>query len=255
MSTPRPPPHFILVPGAFCPSHYFHKVIALLSPTHTVTAVDLPSMSASLRAQKTPAGLYADAEHVRNIARVSLDQGHDVVLVGSSYGAAVCMEACKSLTGRAEGQARIIHIIALCSIMADVGFTIADLVGGNLPIETGSSSPTYHETMDPSVAGALLCGSLPKSEQDEYTAMGKAICAKAFAEPLTFAAWKEVPMTLVVAGADMVLPVEKQVEYFEKAVELGAKEASMVRVEGGDHLVMLSHAEEVTRVCKEVGGM
>jgi pimeloyl-ACP methyl ester carboxylesterase len=212
-------------------------------------------MSASLRAQNTSAGLYADAEHVRSIAAASLDQGHNVILVGSSYGGAVCMETCKSLTGRGEDQAQVVHIVALGTIMADVGFTIADLVGGNLPIESGSSRPTYHEPIDPSVTGAVLCGSLPKHEQDEYAAMGIPICAQAFTEPLTFAAWKEVPTTLVVAGADMALPVEKQVEYFEKAVEIGAKEARMVRVEGGDHLVMLSHAEEVARVCLEVGGL
>jgi pimeloyl-ACP methyl ester carboxylesterase len=252
-------PHFIFVPGAFSPAHYFHKVIALLSPTYTASAIELPSMSASLRADNAQPGLYSDATHVRDIARASLSQGHDVILVGNSYGGAVCMEACKTLVephNQSKGQVR--HIVMLCSLMADKDFTIAQLIGGNLPIDVEARLPStavYHEPIDPAIAGAVLCGSLPKAEQDEYASMGRPICAQAFTEPLTFAAWREVPTTLVIGDKDMALPMEKQVEFFEKAVEKGAKKARKVVVEGGDHLVMLSHPEEVVKVCLEAGGI
>lgn len=258
---PSPKATFIFVPGAFSPAQYFHKVTALLhSSDYTTHALDLPSMDASLHEQGQRPGLYTDAAHVRHFARSVLNAGQDVILVGSSYGGAVAMEACKDLpplqpseTGQAPG--RITHLILLGSLMASPGFTIKDLVGGNIPINPSTSLPEdFIDSIDPTMAGTILCGSLPKAEQDEYIAMGKRICAQAFLEPLSYSAWKDVQTTLVVASEDLALPVERQVEFYEKAVGNGAKGAKLVRIEGGDHLCMLSHPEEVMKVCLEATG-
>jgi pimeloyl-ACP methyl ester carboxylesterase len=254
MATPNTT--FIFVPGAFSPAHYFHKVTSLLaSQGYSARAVDLPSMDASLRDQGKQPGMYDDAAHVRSIITASLDDGHDVVVVGSSYGGAVSMEACK---GVKRDQGELKHLVLLGSLLADTGFTIKELIGGNLPIDVEAEMPdsaAYVEPIDPAIAGMVLCGSLSKEEQDAYAAMGKPISAKAFLDPLTFAAWKEVPTTLVVGSKDLALPAEKQVEYFDKAVEKGAKEARKVVIEGGDHLTMLSYPEEVVKVCLEAAGV
>jgi pimeloyl-ACP methyl ester carboxylesterase len=254
MSSPKP--IFVFIPGAFCPAQYFHKLTTLLeSSDYICHALDLPSMNASLHSQGQRPGLYADAAYVRDFMRSILSKGSNIVLVGSSYGGAVSMESLKDLLPDSLESGQIKHLILLGSIMASPGFTIKDLVGGNNPINAETLPPgDFIDAIDPTMAGAILCGSLPKAEQDEYAAMGKRICTQAFLEPLTYAAWKEVETTLVVGSKDLMLPVEKQVEYFEKANEEGAKGARMVRIEGGDHLCMLSHVEEVVRVCLEVAG-
>jgi pimeloyl-ACP methyl ester carboxylesterase len=252
MSSPKTT--FVFVPGAFSPAQYFHKLTALLeSSDYTCHALDLPSMDASLHSQGQRPGLYADASYVRDFMRPILSQGSDIILVGSSYGGAVSMESLKDLLPNSpeKGKGQIKHLILLGSIMASPGFTIGDLVDDNMPI---NAEDEFLDAIDPTMAGAILCGSLPKAEQDEYASMGKRICAQALLEPLTYAAWKEVETTLVVGSKDLVLPVERQVEFYEKAKEDGAKGPRMMRIEGGDHLCMLSHPEDVGRVCMEAAG-
>jgi pimeloyl-ACP methyl ester carboxylesterase len=251
-----PNPTFIFVPGAFSPSHYFHKVLSLLHTKgfSTAQAVDLPSMDPELHAQGQAPGLYADASFLRDIASSCLASGQDVILVGNSYGGAIAQEASKGLvnTSVGEGKGQLKHIILLNSLMADAGFTIADLVGGNLPLDT---STKYIPPIDLAFAGAVLFPSLPKAEQDEYAAMAKQISAQAFLEPLTYAAWKEVDFTVIISGNDVPAPAERQVEFYDKAVKLGAKGARKVVIEGGDHLAMLSHPEEVVKACLEAAGI
>ncbi|KAF2034509.1 alpha/beta-hydrolase [Setomelanomma holmii] len=258
---PPSSPTFICIPGAFSPSTYFHKLVShLTSLGHTVQAIDLPSTDPSVRAQGATPGLYADAEYVRNSASSALDAGHDVILVANSYGSAVAMEACKTITpsertesGKTGGQLK--HLVLLGGLLMDTGITVQELLGDKGPPVDMSVSVTYIEPIPPVIAGAMLVGSLPKEEQEQYGAMGKAICVQAFLEPLTFAAWKEVPTTVVVGANDAALAPEMQSEYFEKAAEKGVKGLRKVVIEGGDHLCMLSHPEEVGRVCLEAAGL
>jgi pimeloyl-ACP methyl ester carboxylesterase len=245
---------FIFIPGAFSPSHYFHKVLSLLhSQGYTASlAIDLPSLDASLHSAGETPGLYADAAFVRDTATTHLTSGRDVILVGNSYGGAVASEAAKGLIiPKQDGKGELKHVILINSLMADVGFTIADLVGGNLPLDL--SGPTI-PPIDPLYAGSVLFPSLPKDEQDELAKMGKAMSSSAFLEPLTYAAWRDVEYTVIIAGNDVPAPPEKQMEFYDKAVGSGAKRARKVVVEEGDHLTMLSHPEEVVMVCLEAAG-
>jgi pimeloyl-ACP methyl ester carboxylesterase len=240
-------PTFICIPGAFCPAHYFHKVLSLLQASgYDAHAIDLPSMDVSLHEKGERPGLYTDAAHVRSFIN-SLPEAQDVILIGSSYGGAVALESCKDIVTRVR------HVVLLCSLMADEGFTIASLTGGNLPIDP-SVSP-YMPPMPASVAAPLFFPSLPQAEQDELAAMMKPLCAQALLDPLSFAAWKEVGTTSVVGDKDAAMPMETQVQFFDEAVRDGAKGARKVVVEGGEHLVMLTHPDLVVRVCLEAAGV
>jgi pimeloyl-ACP methyl ester carboxylesterase len=262
MATPTPT--FIFIPGAWCPSTYFEKVTALLSSqNYKSQALDLPSTDQSLRAQGKAPGLYDDATYVRNVVVKELDAGQDVVLIGSSYGGAVAMEACKGITAServssGDGGGQVKHLVLLGTLLCDEGFSVKkDMEGGNMPIDlstAGIAANPWLEAFPPAIAGAVLCGSLPKDEQEKYGAMGKAFSAQTFVEELTFAAWKVVPTTLVVGSKDVTLSPEKQLDFFDKAVEKGEAELKKVVIEGGDHLTMLSNPEEVVKVCLEAAG-
>ncbi|CAO2657749.1 Nn.00g038750.m01.CDS01 [Neocucurbitaria sp. VM-36] len=260
---------FFFVPGAFCPASYYDKVASLLKARgYSARALDLPSMDLALKdAGKTP-GLYDDAKYVReNMSDVldDLREGKDVIIVASSYGGAVTFEACNGITAderresgkgtRSGGELK--HLVLLGVLLAEPGPTVKELVGANVPVDTDSRMPnaaTHIDAIDPTIAGAVLCGSLPREEQEYYGAMGKSICAQAFNEPLTFAAWEKVPTTLIIGDKDLALAPEKQHEYFDKAVEKGVPHLKKVVIEGGDHLPMLSDPEEVVKVCLEAAG-
>lgn len=262
---------FFFVPGAFCPGSYYHKVVSLLQARgYYARALDLPSMDPALReAGKTP-GLYADADYVREQVSGLLDddvrEGKDIIIVASSYGSAVTLEACKGLTTEERDVSRtgmgsggeLKQLVLLGVLLADAGPTVTELISGVMSVDdTDARMPgvtTYIEPADVGLTATVLCGSLPKEEQEYYGAMGKPISAKAFNEPLTFAAWEKVPTTLIIGDKDLALAPERQHEYFDKAVGKGVSHLRKVVVEGGDHLTMLSHPEEVVKVCLEAAG-
>jgi pimeloyl-ACP methyl ester carboxylesterase len=258
---------FFFVPGAFCPGTYFHKVVdELRSQGYYARALDLPSMDTKLKEKGELPGLYADATYVREAILGALDHSHEsknVVLVASSYGGAVAFEACKGITAEERRETRtgqdgggiLKHLVLLGSLLAEPGPTAQELVGAPIPDDPETNRPVSHiNALDTGLAGAVLCGSLPKEKQEYYGAMGKAISAQAFLEPLTFAAFEKVPTTLVIGAKDLALPPEKQHEYFDKAVERGVNGLRKVIVEDGDHLTMLSNPEVVVKVCLDAAG-
>ncbi|KAJ4373803.1 hypothetical protein N0V83_002542 [Neocucurbitaria cava] len=258
---------FFFVPGAFCPGSYYHKVVSLLQARgYYARALDLPSMDPALREAGETPGLYADADYVRENVSGPLDEGKHVIIVASSYGSAVTLEACKGITagerevnrkGMGSG-GELKHLVLLGVLLADAGPTVTELISGVVSVDdTDARMPgvvTHIEPNDVGLTSAVLCGSLPKEEQEYYGAMGKPISAKAFNEPLTFAAWEKVPTTLIIGDKDLALAPERQHEYFDKAVGKGVSHLRKVVVEGGDHLTMLSHPEEVIKVCLEAAG-
>ncbi|KAF2259986.1 alpha/beta-hydrolase [Lojkania enalia] len=80
----------ILVPGAFHPASIYHEVSEQLRELHysRVFLVDLPSVGAVV-------GRKQDIEAIRSILGKELLAGHNVLLVGHSYGATVIGEAVK----------------------------------------------------------------------------------------------------------------------------------------------------------------
>lgn len=263
MSSPKVT--FIFIPGGFCPAHFFHKVIPLLqSRGYDAQAIELRSTDSTLRKREERPGLYDDGTHVRESVLKVLDEGSDVVLVASSYCGSVAFEACKGITmaeRRKEQKSggELKHLILLGSLAAEPGITVQELVGANVPVDTevrGSDGPGVTHIMPPplELVGAGLCASLSKEEQEKYGSMLRPMSAQAFLEPMTFAAWKEVPTTVVIGDKDAVLAPEIQHDYYDKAVAGGTKGLRKVVIEGGDHLMMLSHPEEVVKVCLEAAG-
>jgi pimeloyl-ACP methyl ester carboxylesterase len=249
---------FFCIPGGFCPGAYFHKVVDLLQAQgHEATALDLPSMDASLRDQGKMPGMYDDAVYVRSAVSKSMDKGKDVVLVASSYGGAVVFEACKGLMGEERGAGKkggeLKHLVLLGVLLCEPGITVKELVEVNVPMGEDlepTPAPTHIPPMPASIAGPLLCGSLSEEEQEHYLGMAKPISVQAFVEPITYVGWKDVLSTLIIGEKDVILSPERQTEFFDEAMRnTGGKGLKKVVVQGGDHLTMLSHAEEVVGVC------
>ncbi|KAF1841364.1 alpha/beta-hydrolase [Cucurbitaria berberidis CBS 394.84] len=258
---------FFFISDAFYPSSCFHKVIPLLQARgYYVRALDLPSMNPVLKEKGKTPGLYDDANYVREVVSGPLDdlrEGSNVILVACSYGSAVAFEACKGITAEERRQKRkgpssggqLKHLVLLSSVLAEPGPTIEELVGASIPIDPKTHLPVTHiDPFDVELAGPVLFGALPAEEQEYSAAAGMSISSKIFFEPLTFPAWKKVPTTVIIGNKDLAMPSEKQHEYFDKAVERGVPSLRKVVVEGGDHMLMLSHPDRVVQVCLEAAG-
>ena len=267
-------PVFILVPGAFCPGLYFHKVADILkSQGYEAISIDRPTLG---RKPEIPApSLYDDGDHVRSIAAGLLDSGKDVILCANSYGGSVVYEACKGITksersSKPGGDLR--HLVLLGSLLSPKGITVAELLGVQISMdpEEEGSGPTYMDQPPAAAMQEVLFGSLPDEEKKHYGSMGRPQSRASMTVPMTFAAYEVVPTTLVISKngeycrllsppneeifdqnlLDKVLDVGKQEDSFDAAVKKGIKGLRKVYLDS-DHCSMLSNPDDVVRILLE----
>jgi len=200
---------FLFVPGAWCPGYYYHKVAEKIQAQgYKAVYMDLLSMG---RKDKAPS-LQDVAAHVRSEATDLLGAGHDLVIVGNSYGGFVTLEVCKGLVqteGSKGGQLK--HIITINSPLGQKGQSMKDLVGDEAPIPKDDSDP-WLDPVPAHLGYPLLFGSLAEAEGKEYAGMMGAQSLRPLLEPLTFAAYEEVPCTAVISGKDLAYKPESQNE-------------------------------------------
>jgi pimeloyl-ACP methyl ester carboxylesterase len=240
---------FLFVPGAWCPGFYFHKVTEKLQVQgYEAQYVDLPSVGK----KDVAPDLEDDVAIVRSAAIALLDAGNNLIIGGNSYGGFVTLESCKSLveSARPNSAGHLVHILIIDSFLAEVGDTMKDLAEG-APVPDNIDDPWIEPV--PGVLGyQFFCGSLPAEEGMKYGNMIEAQSVKPMFDPLTFAAYEEVPTTMVIGGRDIALKPERQHESFDKAVKRGVKGLRKVVIEEGDHCPMLNAPDAVVKACLDV---
>lgn len=245
------PVAFILVPGAFClPGSYELVASRLRALGHTVELIYLPTVG---RKEGTPPDAYDDANHVRSIARTHIATGHDVVLVGNSYGGFIITEAAKDLPTNAQGSGNLIHLTYLASLLPGENTNVSEMVEGKQPMPT-TSPDAYLDPLPAEVAGPLLCSEASPEKQLKYGAMNGPHSMVSFQTRLTHQGWKYVPTTYVVAGRDVVLDPKWQHESADEAIREGAVNVKKVVLETADHFMMVSHKDEVVKILVEDAG-
>lgn len=126
---------FVLVPGSFSPSSFYHKVVPLLESRGYLT---IPSalQSAGERPQG-PATFEEDAAFIKATLLKLADEGKDIVLAMNSYGGYPGTEATKGLSKKeraAKGEkGGVIALVYLASFLPAVGESIRGNMGDELP--------------------------------------------------------------------------------------------------------------------------
>ncbi len=191
-----------------------------------VRTVDLPSSGTDPAAL---GDLRADAEVVR-AALAGMDAP---VVVGHSYGGVVVSEAATSDTGAA-------HLVYLCAFQLDEG---ESLFGG-----LGGQPPPWFDVQDRYIAARtpeeVFYNGCPADLTAEAVGRLGLQSRAAFEQPLTRAAWREVPSTYVVCEDDHAIPAVAQEQMAQRA-------GDVVRLPDG-HSPFLSSPGEVARILREV---
>jgi len=192
-------PSVVLVHGGMLGPWMWSDVATLLEQQGlSVHIPDLPSMASNL--EQTPLGdLYADAAEVRRV----LDQMRPpVLLCGHSYGGAVITEA-------AGGpHPAVAHLVYLTAAIPDRNQTIdeaaaategqTDVLGPLIPV----SGPAGSIVLDPGQAIAALFHDCSEERARKAASQLRSINPVVRSQPLTTAAWRDVPSTLVQGSQD-----------------------------------------------------
>ena len=182
----------ILVHGAWHGGWCWSEVVPLLEKNRLdVTTLDLPSAGGG-------GDLYADAEVLRDAIGSSEEPA---VVVGHSYGGAVITEG-------AAGCEQVSQLVYVCAFQLDVGESLLGVLNHEVPpwivVDEGAGSssvpdpvPVFYGDVEPSLATASAARLAPQS-------------LTSFAEPLTKAAWRDVPSTYLACTEDQAIPYPAQ---------------------------------------------
>jgi pimeloyl-ACP methyl ester carboxylesterase len=220
------PPTLLLVHGAWHTSWAWQPLIAELSDIDVVT-VDLPSSGTDPQAL---GDLTADADVVR--AALAGIEG-PVVVVGHSYGGLPITEA-------ATAEAGVAHLVYLCAFQLDVGDSLVSSLGGEVPPWQEIHQTHVRVTMPE----AVFYNRVSPELTEQAVAHLQLQSTGALTQPLSRAAWRELPSTYVVCEQDQAIPVFAQ-------EAMSARADTVLRLDAG-HSPFLSQPAELAAVLRKV---
>jgi pimeloyl-ACP methyl ester carboxylesterase len=220
------PPTLLLVHGAWHTSWCWQPLIDELSDVDVVT-VDLPSSGTDPNAL---GNLTADAGVIRT-ALAGIDG--PVVLVGHSYGGIPITEA-------ATAEAGVAHLVYLCAFQLDVGDSLVSSLGGEVP-PWQEISETHVRVTTPE---AVFYNGVDPQLTAQAVARLHLHSTSALTQPLSRAAWTELPSTYVVCEQDQAIPVFAQ-------EAMSARADTVVRLDAG-HSPFLSQPAELAGVLRTI---
>jgi pimeloyl-ACP methyl ester carboxylesterase len=193
----------LLVPGAWHGPWAWDQVSRRLAARgFNVSVLDLASTGAE---PATLGGLYDDAARFQETAA---RLPGTVVAVGHSYGGMV-------LSQGAAGLPNVGHLVYLAAFMLDAGQSVLSLFGGQIPpILSLDADARATRPVDP--AALFYNGCSPEST-DYAIAQLTPQSVSSFQQPLTAAAWRDVPSTYILTAQDRGIPASAQDQMAKQA--------------------------------------
>lgn len=143
--------------------------------------------------------LTADAETVR----AALGERGPVVAVGHSYGGMVISEAC-------AGTADVVHLVYVCAFQLDVGESLLGAIGNTMPSWTETDDATRRSRVVPAAAPKVFYGDVAGELATAWTDRLTTQTLSSFEQPLSAAAWQDIPSSYVACTADRAIPYPAQ---------------------------------------------
>ncbi|MBB3693570.1 alpha/beta fold hydrolase [Sphingomonas sp. BK580] len=230
----EPKPTIVLVHGAFADSSSWNGVISRLEDDG-YRVIAAPDALRSVR---------GDARIVSSLVR---SVSGPVVLVGHSYGGSVISEA-------ASEQSNVKALVYVAAFAPDAGETALGLTGRfagstlaaalSAPVPLGSGVSDLY--IDRDKFRAQFAADVPPETARLMAAGQRPIADAALKEPSGAPAWRRLPSWFVFGDQDRNIPVAAHRFMAKRA---GAK--ATLQVEGGSHVVMVSHPGEVARLIEQ----
>ena len=186
----------LLVPGAWHGPWAWDEVAHRLADRgFHVSVADLASTGAE---PATLGGLYDDAARFQEAAA---RLPGTVLAVGHSYGGMVLSQGASSVPN-------VGHLVYLAAFMLDVGQSVLSLFGGQIPpILSVDAEQRATTPLDPALL--FYNGCSPETTENAIARLTPH-SVSSFEQPLTAAAWRDVPSTYVLTAQDHGIPENAQ---------------------------------------------
>ncbi|KAF8205315.1 Alpha/Beta hydrolase protein [Mycena galopus ATCC 62051] len=249
-------PTIIIIPGSFSLVAFYDPIIAgLQAHGYNVHGVELETVNGRHRAEA--AGMYDDAAKVAALASRLADEGKEIVLVAHSYGGLVACEASKGLAqsvrekeGKKGGVVRIVFVTA---VVPREGQSLADVMGSETSDYVGFENGHLVIT-DPAKCAPLTFSDLPLDEGVAWASKLSSHSAISFGQKLTYAAYKDIPVSYLFCEEDKLVTPEQQNKIIAGLEsEMGGKTVDRHPVKS-DHAINASQPKTMVDVVMKAMG-
>ncbi|KAF6844024.1 hypothetical protein CMUS01_01523 [Colletotrichum musicola] len=251
----------VIVPDAWClPEHYEGLATACRALGSEVMIVQNPSTRGPMGEGTAPPGLYDDAANARRIIKGLVRERKKVLIVAHSYGVVVASESVRGLgmeelTGVSQGG--VVRMLFIAGIVPWEGGERNGSYEGHARARAAgrrdgeSEGFMYHS---PEKLAECMYSSVPYSQGLRHAATTNTTqSARAFEERLTYAGYRTIPVTYMVAGADRTVPPALQ-ERFIGVVEAEAGRAVDVVRYSVDHCPPVTGPDAVVDCVRRAAG-
>ncbi|KAJ7673800.1 Alpha/beta hydrolase fold-1 [Mycena polygramma] len=229
-------PTIVIIPGSFCVVSFYDAVIAgLRAAGYPVHGVELETVG---RRDKAPT-MYDDATAVASVVSRLADEGKDVVLVPHSYGGLVACEASKGLAksvrereGKSGG---IVRIVFTTAVVGAEGQSLNDVFGDGAAGLDFLRVEGDYMAMEPVGSAAVNFSDLPAEEGIAWASKMPNHATASFTDKLTYAAYKDIPVSYLFCEEDRCIPPKLQNEIIARM------EAEMAGRKVDRHSLKTSH--------------
>ncbi|KAK6225523.1 hypothetical protein QIS74_01570 [Colletotrichum tabaci] len=241
-------PTFIFVPGAWhCATKFLPVTSQLEALGYATKLVRLPCFGA----EPPLADFGPDVAAIRQQIQAAVDDGQDVVLFMHSYGGIVGCEACRGFdkTGR-QRQGKpggIVRLVFCAAFLAPEGVSLLDMLQGDLPswfivsqdgtrVVPAQPAEVFYNDLDDEAAREAVSG----LRHHSY---------RTFSSKLTYAAWRDVPVTYIKCELDRAIPPQVQ----QRMIDVAGRDVVVESVETG-HSPFLNKPDLVTTALRRSAG-
>ncbi|KAI0421083.1 Alpha/beta hydrolase fold-1 [Xylaria grammica] len=253
--TSSPKPTIVLIPGSFALPEYYKGIVdGVVANGLEIHALHLPSVGTGPnegREGDVLPTLYDDAAHIAEEITRLADNGEDVILVTHSYGGAPGTQSVKGLAKKAreaEGKpGGLIRLAYLTSLVPSVGQTAAGVLA-DVPEEQRSEMQVdekgwlYHTNYKTSAA--LSFSDIPPEEGEAWAAKFTRHSSASFNTPLTYAGYRDVPVSYLLCEDDLVIPKDVQEAEIAMIERESGNKVHVTSIKSG-HIPILSMPQEV----------
>ncbi|EEU44954.1 uncharacterized protein NECHADRAFT_105405 [Fusarium vanettenii 77-13-4] len=248
-----PRPSLLIVPGASgLPEFYDPFVEAVTAGGYDIKALHIPSVGLVTGAREGPLPtMYDDAEFVAKHVRELADLGHDVILITHSYGGTPATESVKGLTKKERQnqglKGGIIGLAYMTSLVPNIGGSAGAVKAAfpdeeKVPMAIDENGWFYYPDI-PKLA-ELSFSNMPKDEGEFWAAKLAKHSSTSFANPLTYAGFKDVPVSYLLCENDRAISPQVQRAGIDMIEKESGNKVDVTSIPG-DHVAPLSSKTEV----------
>ncbi|PWY83368.1 hypothetical protein BO70DRAFT_361485 [Aspergillus heteromorphus CBS 117.55] len=200
-------PSIILVTGSFClPEFYDAVTTQVAAQGYDIHTLRLPSVGPnpgeSTSHLPNPPTMYDDAAAIAREIAQRAEQGKEVIVVGHSYGGVPVAQSIEGLVKEGSGQiGGVIRLGYMTAVVPALGGSTLDVLGQVAPEKRGKVRLDENGWMwqdDLPAAGARCFSDLPPAQGLALIKLFPAHSAASFANPLTYAGYKDVPVSYLI---------------------------------------------------------